>query len=1054
MPRFEDIFEVICERNQSPFAVLSKYKDDPDVLVSFANILEPRVMKEPEPLPYGDKRKLNRKKSFDKKTKRLGINPHSSFSTPIGIYGFPLKVYWDNWLSVGKAHFAIERPIIWIYKPRNPERCARSSTYSEQDLERDFEKLREMFPEYKYDPEGILLDTPLSYQKTPFQKFWTVTRALAQSFNRTQVFPDDDGKLRETKTRPPIMWTRILMRFYDGMIDDLGESTIHENEPWQGVIWVNSLIVELDHVDRRKIEKSKRLSSYVDWGHEDSGDVVQKNATLRAYLLDRFQKGNEDKIKPNVREAIKDSKTFRLIMMAYEGNPDLMIELPRSGLGGGDIAKLIGIFLSKEPEIDDKFIGNDVFEFITNNYLGTHMDYVLDHTYISSLTDENLSTILQKLAYNISPSTLRHFEEILHVSSTRRNSPTNTMGVMSRVMKKLPDEYIKDKLHEFVVYLSLGIGTDNYIYEEDLIIEQLIRLLPMMKGRNEYVAAIMPIMWNSHIYRGSKEIFLDTLLSLYGENSDLASFIKESLIDNRKEIPISFQDKLDGIWFKYFGTTVYKDEYSQTDVMNKSKTLKTVFRGKPKFKVGASVKTQDGRVGSIRDVLRAKRTDPIYSVEWEDGDISPIRQSELKEDIKIVHKPFERYDKVEDPDGNVYEYYKDSSETPGHVTVYDSITGKYKSIDPNDLIKYDYNNPMKEIPFKVGDYVKIIKGSFKGKRGTLIAVNNFYKEVTIKMDQDQDQGGVTRYEDFNYVEKIEKDESVLGKEIPKPSDDTEWEPIEDIMNELNLTPLESTIDLSVGDTVICVDNEDYENLLSKGKSYIVQSTSNKYIRVISNTGNVGGFEFYRFAKKLESPTDTNDEGSHSEPLETDNEDHEADLEDLKAQLKQLTAGADIGSQKPLPTQPKPKPLQTTEGLSVGDKIKCLDNSGLMDLLTVGAVYTIRKILLLSDLVELQGDNGVTSMFKISRFAKVKVAAKKQAAYKPKYSIGDTFLTTSGDIKYVVLDVNSSNYKIQEYSKDTNGWQVYDEPYTDTIKGFDQWVADTAKAGTMFHDVKI
>jgi len=144
-------FELFFEKCQSPVSVLSKYKDDPDVFISFTNIIQPRAGKEG---------------SAVKDTNRIGLNPLTSYDTPAGVYTYPLNAYWDN-IKEYQIPFVKDMPYVHIVKPKRPEKCARASTYTQEDFDRDFEELKELFPQYHLDDLKNYTDSYVLRQQYP-----------------------------------------------------------------------------------------------------------------------------------------------------------------------------------------------------------------------------------------------------------------------------------------------------------------------------------------------------------------------------------------------------------------------------------------------------------------------------------------------------------------------------------------------------------------------------------------------------------------------------------------------------------------------------------------------------------------------------------------------------------------------------------------------------------------------------------------------------------------------------------------------------------------------
>lgn len=303
MLRFSDYFELIEEKQLAPVQVLEKYKDDPDVCISFTAILEPRAKKEGADR---DRHGNPIDKSADKKTERIGVNPLSHYDTPIGIYCYPLMVYWHVIKEYSSIPYVKEKPIVWVFKPRHPNKCYKTSTYTTKDLERDMETLQDIFP--KYNIQEIRNDIDSYYKKNPLQEFWSVTRDLANyRMERTQVAVEPTYKGAEVKditTKAPTMWTKILKLFCDGVIDDTGSATIHGNEPTQAVFWTSAQIQVLDKIDRKK------LTSAYDSKEAWKGELSEnKNQKMISYFISKLKKNKDFKIPEN----IKDNQNYKLI---------------------------------------------------------------------------------------------------------------------------------------------------------------------------------------------------------------------------------------------------------------------------------------------------------------------------------------------------------------------------------------------------------------------------------------------------------------------------------------------------------------------------------------------------------------------------------------------------------------------------------------------------------------------------------------------------------------------------------------------------------------------
>ncbi len=266
--RFISVFKTIEEKRRyekpRPLEVLSQYKDQEDVFISFTSSFNT---------------KLGSYKSASNRGVKLGINPQSSFGTPLGIYTYPVKAMWKD-IENYTIPYQKDAPNIFVLKPKNNESVAYASKYTEQDLSKDIEglsyivsdflkvhghklsyndgggegKSRKEFETYTADdfqnPDILQKVTESDlrymykrvgeeYMRFPLQKFWSLTREIASRY-----------KLFLPGVRVPVLWSSIMFKFYDGIVDDLGKGFIHSNEPMQAVFFNSSVIQALDLIRR------------------------------------------------------------------------------------------------------------------------------------------------------------------------------------------------------------------------------------------------------------------------------------------------------------------------------------------------------------------------------------------------------------------------------------------------------------------------------------------------------------------------------------------------------------------------------------------------------------------------------------------------------------------------------------------------------------------------------------------------------------------------------------------------------------------------------------
>jgi hypothetical protein len=173
----------------SPYEQLVKYKDDPNVYISFTTV------------------------------NKLGLNPVNRFDTPTGIYSYPLSVVWtkyniDKRKSMRVLPFATNRKYIQVFRRDDAGRFVDGlENYDDIDLDNDLSILRRM---YKNKEDIIQHAIKSAYGDTDFGKFWNVTRLLAD--------------------KNPNEWASILRGLgYSGFNDATGTGLIHHKEPFQAV---------------------------------------------------------------------------------------------------------------------------------------------------------------------------------------------------------------------------------------------------------------------------------------------------------------------------------------------------------------------------------------------------------------------------------------------------------------------------------------------------------------------------------------------------------------------------------------------------------------------------------------------------------------------------------------------------------------------------------------------------------------------------------------------------------------------------------------------------
>jgi hypothetical protein len=189
---------------------------------------------------------------------KVGANPRTQFSTPIGIYTYPLDE--ETWQDVmdDDIPFAGDLKYINIIKSR-ASKVMDSANYAQGDMVSNEIKLRECLLDYwMEDPDGIyqfLKDAQTSAfrkKNSPFMAMtWNQTRwvAMAISTARKNKTLDPEKRLTlvdvanhvakeydDNWNSNPQLWNHVLSNVlgYD-MILDRGAGIIHSNEPKQAL---------------------------------------------------------------------------------------------------------------------------------------------------------------------------------------------------------------------------------------------------------------------------------------------------------------------------------------------------------------------------------------------------------------------------------------------------------------------------------------------------------------------------------------------------------------------------------------------------------------------------------------------------------------------------------------------------------------------------------------------------------------------------------------------------------------------------------------------------
>lgn len=202
---------------QSGYERLKKYKDDPNIFISYRSI------------------------------NKLGINPKSEFNTPNGIYAYPIKEIWDNIenrKSSSSVPYAGENPYIYVFKVKEEYKdrfIDDAYKYNSKNFDDDLKKLEIYFS----DMDKIELKQKIQYAieraniQNPFGIMWNITRVLSSQ-------PKTNNWNYPNINRWNYLFRKVLG--YVGVADRKGQGIIHPSEPTQAVFFSTEGIEELEVV--------------------------------------------------------------------------------------------------------------------------------------------------------------------------------------------------------------------------------------------------------------------------------------------------------------------------------------------------------------------------------------------------------------------------------------------------------------------------------------------------------------------------------------------------------------------------------------------------------------------------------------------------------------------------------------------------------------------------------------------------------------------------------------------------------------------------------------
>jgi hypothetical protein len=269
---------------------------------------------------------------------KVGLNPRSSFNTPLGVYAYPLtKEMFDSIIS-NTLPFAGEKPFINVFSISAP--LFNLSEYTDGDLNKDLPKIKSLFPALTDDQIQEAFNSA-NDPSSAISKFWNLTRIVS-------------GGMRG--------WNHLLRKLGRTNVYDPGQSVIHSNEPTQIVI-LDPTIIQINdtfynpHTNMHDPSVNKNLLSPT-----DTKMLLQKDKG-KYELSYRIPK-------------ITDPEHLDRIATKYANNPIIaFLLLENKHLPDNAFTML----LSNKNNFDNFFYDTAFPDRISHNILERFANYIIDH---------------------------------------------------------------------------------------------------------------------------------------------------------------------------------------------------------------------------------------------------------------------------------------------------------------------------------------------------------------------------------------------------------------------------------------------------------------------------------------------------------------------------------------------------------------------------------------------------------------------------------------------------------------------------------------------------
>jgi len=354
---------------------------------------------------------------------KIGINPKSKWSTPIGIYFYPLKYVIDKDLNVP---FAGNKAYINVCEIVRPNKILHMQKPTEPQLGIDL--LKKIFSETEVENAIAQIK---SWEHVDIRSNYSIV------WLATQLFANEN----------PISWNTNLRKLgIDGFIDH-GTGTIHANEPTQGVA-LSANALKVIHVIENVISPSQKSHSPYDIQQNILQYIISNDINDLSKLIKKFpipenavyyasEAGNLNMVKflVNKKAHISDEAVYVAIKI---NNLEIVKYLVEELLAKGQ----------KIP-IDSVQISNEYAEKNMNEFLVSKGAKITSAAVKDAIDSKEFSTV----KYFIDNNAEVDYKTMEHLSSLIKNNPNSEeyIDIFKYIVKNSKDNNIKESAIAYAI---------------------------------------------------------------------------------------------------------------------------------------------------------------------------------------------------------------------------------------------------------------------------------------------------------------------------------------------------------------------------------------------------------------------------------------------------------------------------------------------------------------------------------------------------------------------------------------------------------------------------